>query len=598
MKEVAEASLRFMSHRERIVYQFLVLTRILTSMLDLLGVLAIGYLATSIALFVAAGSDQGRKFQIAGLSIQAANIHTFPLTVTIILVLFIVKATASIYLTKVTAVHLAQIEARAARVIAENVLGKQLKQLRALSREQLFFATSIGASSAFTGLLNNISTIVSEGFLFVLMIATFFVVDPVSTIAVLVYFAIIAIFIHLTTGKKLAQSSQVIVDNSIVANVQLNDVSNAFRELTVLGAKGQFFRRFERARLKSAANIGRQLYLSNMPRYIVETAVLVGVLAFGGIQLLSGNLANAVTTLGIFFTGSMRIMAALLPLQAALVAIRGNIPQAKTAHEFISLEAVLESHSRSHLQTEIGVHLPLPVSVRNVAFSYPESETTAIRDLSFDISPGSIVALIGKSGAGKSTIADLLMGLIKPDRGDINVGDVSPSELIAIRPGAIAYVPQNPGHITGSIEENILLGRSKGPMLERVIEETGLDELVSSLPAGTETQLGQSASSLSGGQMQRLGLARALYSRPSILLVDEGTSALDASSEKDVMDSILSLKGKCTVILIAHRLNTVRMADEIFLVDDGMIVDSGTFEQIVRRNKSVSDAVGLMSMGA
>lgn len=594
MKEVSAASLRFMTRRERVRYSVLVLTRILTSILDLLGVLAIGYLATSIALFVTSGSDPSRTFQISGLAIPAANIQSFPLTVAVILMLFLIKAAGSIQLTKVTAVLLAEIESRAARVIAENVLGDQLGEFKTLTREELLFATSIGASSAFTGTLNNIATIFSEGFLFLVLIATFFVVDPISTFGVLIYFGVVALFIHFTTGKKLAESSQAILQNSIFANVQLNDVSNAFRELTVLGAKNLFFEKFETARLNSAKNIGRQLYLTNMPRYIVETAVLVGVLAFGGIKLLAGDLASAVTTLGIFFTGSMRIMAALLPLQAALVSIRGNIPQAKTAQNFMhsrKLKKIVHHEPESAL---VQIDFPLAVSVSDVDFNYGKTDKAALRDLTFEVPAGSIVAFIGKSGAGKSTIADLLMGLIKPKSGIVRVGDYEPTELINAIPGAIAYVPQNPGQISGTIAENILVGRARGSRFGLVLQETGLDAILSDLPHGAETALGQN-NSLSGGQMQRLGLARAIYSNPKLLLVDEGTSALDATSEKQLMDSILSLRGKCTVILIAHRLNTVQMADTIFLVENGTIVDSGNFQDISRRNPSVAEAVELMA---
>lgn len=592
-----------MRPRERLAFAFLLFVRLLAAFMDLLGVLAIGYLATSIALFVSEGSDPNRVFSFSGLAIPAATIKILPLAVAVILVLFICKAALAIYLTRAMAVLLARVEARAARKIAETVLGDGLDSYRRMSREELLFATSFGASCAFTGLLNNVATIISEGFLFLILITTFFVIDPISTISVLIFFGLLAVIIQWTTGKRLAESSKHILENSIRANITLNDLANSFRELTVLDKKRIFFDKFEAARLASADHIGKQLFLSGMPRHIVETAVLIGVLAFGGLKLLTGELADAVATLGVFFTGSMRIMAAMLPWQAALVAIRGNLPQAQLAQRLLAETGpidIADSNKSSAVQRTEKPARPGEIVFDRVSFRYESEKDEVLKGISFKIPPGSVVAFIGKSGAGKSTIADILLGLIDPSSGSVKIAGLSPKDYAKKYPGALSYVPQSPGMLSGTVADNVAVGELLSPesraRIFDVLAKSNLLESIDGLPLGLETTLGSNSDGLSGGQLQRLGLARALYTNPNILLIDEGTSALDAKSEHEITQSISALRGKTTVILIAHRLNTVQHADIVFLVDEGCLIDQGTFQEIVKKNPSVAEAVNLMSI--
>ncbi len=588
-----------MFKRERAKFIALLILRCLGSFFDLAGVLAVGFLGTSIALFVAKGSDQQRTFNLLGYSVEAANIKTLPLVVCAILVLFILKAASAILLTQQLASLVARIEARAARTVAESILGGQLKEARAFSKEEILFATTIGCSSAFTGLLNNLSTLLAEGFMFVALVATFIIVDPFATLAVLFYFLAIGWLIHLFVGRRMSASSDEIMRNSILSNMALNDLSQAFRELTVLGRKNLFFEKIEAARLSSASNIGRQVYLASMPRYIVETAVLVGVMVFGGFQILQNDLTHSITTVGVFFTGSLRIMAAMLPWQGALISIKQNIPQAQTAQIHFG-RPKLPLVSTHQISIDESYESPPEIVVRNLTYHHPGSSSPSIQDVSLTIPSGSHVAVVGPSGAGKSTLADALMGLIEPTSGSVEINGMAPKQVISLRPGSLSYVPQHPGAVSGTIKANIAIGVPESEIqsdsVSKSLQAAHLDKLITELPLGAETDLGKHNDSLSGGQLQRVGLARALYTNPTFMIMDEATSALDAESEYEITKSLEGLRGKVTVMIVAHRLNTIKNSDLVFLMESGCLVDQGTFNDLVIRNPSLARAVELMDL--
>jgi ATP-binding cassette subfamily C protein len=207
---------------------------------------------------------------------------------------------------------------------------------------------------------------------------------------------------------------------------------------------------------------------------------------------------------------------------------------------------------------------------------------------------------MGPSGAGKSTIADLLCAVLTPTSGTIVRTESSILLEDFSRQGRVSYVPQRPGLVSGTILENVALAESDEEVnREQALEAmklANLADLISDLPDGLDTPLGKLQDGLSGGQMQRLGLARALYTKPGLLVMDEATSALDAESEAEIQKALDAMRGKVTVVLIAHRLNTIQHADKVILVEDGQVRDSGTFKELIARNPSVERVVDLMKV--
>jgi ATP-binding cassette subfamily C protein len=243
---------------------------------------------------------------------------------------------------------------------------------------------------------------------------------------------------------------------------------------------------------------------------------------------------------------------------------------------------------------------PSTVVFENVTFKYPDATIDALSDVSFEIQPGSQVGLIGSSGAGKSTIADLMCGVLAPTSGVIRINTALSRGSGTVANVTVGYVPQRPGMVSGTIAENVALGESpievNRESVMAALEAANLTEIISNLPDGIDTQLGKLQDGLSGGQMQRIGLARALYLQPSLLVMDEATSALDAQSEGEIRKALDAMKGKVTLVIIAHRLNTIQHVDEVFYLENGQVKDSGKFQELVSRNPSIARTVSLMKV--
>jgi ABC-type multidrug transport system fused ATPase/permease subunit len=607
MLKAIKSSLAFMTAKERSKWFLLTGLRALLSILDLAGILAIGFVVTSTAIFLTSGSDPNRVVEFAGLQIPAVNAQTLPWVAAAVLLLFLAKALFSVILTKRAAFFVATVEARSARTIAEIAFGGDLGDARKRSREEMMYAIQGGSPYAFNVLLNAVNSFASEAMLFVVICIGFLFIDPWATLAAVLYFGLIAYVMQYFVGSLMTRAGKIAAEGAVAANTAISDLLSVFRELLVLGKREKYIDAIYRARAAAADSAANQLYLSGMPRYIIEAALLVGVALFVLAQALAGEIVKSAATIGVFLSGGFRLTAALLPLQNALLTINVALPSARTAHEILEL-ARSQAIRPEELTSPAGNFFALPrsadsnnpigVEFRSVSFVYPAKDQPALRNASFVIAPGTQVALMGPSGAGKSTIADLLCSVLTPTSGVIVRTDskLTPAHLFG--DGRVSYVPQRPGLVSGTILENVALAEEESNVDRNqamaALRLANLDDLIAGLPDGLDTPLGKLQDGLSGGQMQRLGLARALYTTPGLLVMDEATSALDAESEARIQKALDSMRGKVTVVLIAHRLNTIQHADKVILVEDGDVKDSGTFKELVARNPSVERVVDLM----
>ena len=607
MLTAIKASLAFMTPKERSRWYFLTGLRALLSILDLVGILAIGFVVTSTAIFLTSGSDPNRVVEFAGLQIPAVNAQTLPWVSAAVLLLFLAKALFSVILTKRAAFFVATVEARSARTIAEIAFGGDLGAARKRSREEMMYAIQGGSPSAFNVLLNAVNSLATETMLFVVICLGFLFIDPWATLGAVLYFGLIAFVMQYFVGSLMTKAGQIATEGAVAANTAISDLLSVFRELLVFGKRDKYIDGIYRARAAAADSAANTYYLSGMPRYIIEAALLVGVALFVLAQALTGDIVKSAATIGVFLSGGFRLTAALLPLQNSLLTINAIIPSARTAHEILELSERPAPSATLKAAAQITVNtvpeaatssVAIGVELLDVCFSYPDAEKPALRNASFKIQPGSQVALMGPSGAGKSTIADLLCAVLTPTSGTVVLTDTATGS--ANTPGIrrVSYVPQRPGLVSGTILDNVALGENRDQVSRKqaleALELANLGGLIAELPDGLDTPLGKLQDGLSGGQMQRLGLARALYTKPGLLIMDEATSALDAESEAEIQKALNAMRGKVTVVLIAHRLNTIQHADKVILVEDGRVQDSGTFKELIARNPSVERVVDLM----
>ena len=602
MLETVKTSLRLLTPRQRLGYVLILATRVFVNFLDIAGVAAVGLLgAAGASGFL--GDPQASLF---GITIDIRTPGVLLTVMGAVAGFFLLKAALSVFLIRTTAFFLANIEIKNATEIAQFLFTGGLSELRQYSKSEVQFAVTGSTNITFSGVLGSAGMLVTESALLLFMFGLFVIVDPFAAIAITIYFLIVIGIFQLLSSARIRQSGKDFAEGSVdVTQVSL-DMFEAFKEISVLMKQFFFLNRFTVARRLYAYGDAQSRFLMAIPRHFVETALALGALAFVAWQLSRGEVTDGLVTAGVFLAGGVRMMAALLPLQNAVLALKNQVEQAKISQEILQksrtskelIAAVLESSKDSMLayqESDKGVR----VDLSGVTFTHPGSDKPAVRNVSFAIEPGSYVAMVGPSGAGKTTLADLILGLNSPQQGTVTVDGASARQLRESRPGLMAYVPQRPGLVSGTLVENIALGLPKDAIdYDRVtsaLQKARLEEFVLGLPDGVHTRLGKNVDSLSGGQVQRLGLARALYTNPKLIVLDEATSALDAEAEASISESIRNIGDDTTVIVIAHRLSTVQRADVVHVIDNGELLASGTFKHLRKTVPMIQEYVRLMS---
>ena len=591
-----------LSQRQKTALALLALARVLANGLDILGIAMIGAVGA-----LALGSAVSIPF------LDQLDIETDTLLVGILLAagaIFVVKTVLGIALNRTTMLYLAKIETLFAVQVAEFIFSGSFAKLRKQSQPEIEWAILRSTQKAFTGILATAIGFIAEASLAVLIFGFLFFTDWTLAIAATLYFAVILAVFQLYSQRTLTTLGKGFAEGSVSVNESIANLTSAFKEITVLAKTAVFLASLAESRAKVARSDAINTYLSVVPRLIVELGLIAGAIGFVAFQYARGDGLSSLVIFGVFLMASLRMMSALLPLQRAFQFLRFEAPVAEAAQDFLwelnksrddkVTEAVDPAPLRNPATTE-DLRQGIDVEIDSVSFDYADTEepTVVLRNISLSVEAGSTVALIGPSGAGKSTLVDLVLGLNEPTTGKIRCSGMSPVALRILSPGSISYVPQKPGLVSGTIEQNIALGVPIDEIDEvalwDAITAAKLTELVASLPDGVKSSLGKQSDSLSGGQIQRLGLARALYTRPRLLVLDEATSALDAETEAAISESLALLKGHTTLIVVAHRLSTVQRADAIHVLDEGRIIASGTFQELRKGSPLVKKYVRLMS---
>jgi ABC-type multidrug transport system fused ATPase/permease subunit len=361
----------------------------------------------------------------------------------------------------------------------------------------------------------------------------------------------------------------------------------SYRFLTVSGKKDYFSKKIEKLRTEHGELAGETAFMPYISKYVIETAVVLGSLLLAASQFILQDATHAVATLSIFMAAGSRIAPAALRIQQGGLVIKNNLGVCEPTLEFLeylSLDTLKENDAKENPRNFEHKDFKPSVAVSKVRFQYPGSSKPAVEGISFEIVEGSITSIVGASGSGKSTLADLILGILEPDLGEILVSGKPTSVSLHEWPGATAYVPQEVVLVSGTIRENVAMGFDSKLVHDsdvlKALSLAQLQDFVQSLPQGIETVIGERGTRLSGGQKQRLGIARALFTQPKLIVLDEATSSLDGSTEADISGAIQNLRGSVTVVMIAHRLSTVKASDQLLYLSEGHLVAKGTFKEI------------------
>ena len=608
MRETIRTTWSFLTVRQRIIYGLIMAGRFLTNVFDLVGIAAIGLLVMAVASgeiefelgnFYTFRVEETPPPFIAGLVVLAA-------------VAFLIKAIFNLLLGLVSVRYLAGIEVRASRRIADHLMSGSLGELRRYSQGDIQYAVNSSTSAMYSGIMVAVSNIVTEFSLMLMILGAFVLVNPVAALIVSVYFTIMIVVTQWIIGNKLKQIGRDVNQGTIAATSAILDSVASFREVSVLKKQPFFLRRFSDARWLLARTKATQVILRNVPRLFIEQGLMLGVLGFVSWQIFSNDTVTGLASIGVFVVGSIRIMGAVMPIQNSYSGLKTTVVKAEMAQD-LQREIFEQRAERRGLQKALQSAAPLEgydaegggpieglsVEMKDVEFTYPDADEPVVTNINLTAEPGGFIAFVGPSGAGKTTLADLVLGLNMPQKGTVLIGGRNPLEIREKHPGLISYVPQKPGMVSGTIAQNIALGIPDEKVDEEWVWEclrlAALDEVVHALPGGIHASLGKQSDQLSGGQLQRLGLARALYPKPRLIILDEATSALDAGSEAAVSKNIRELGNAVTLIVIAHRLSTIQHADTVYVVDGGKIIASGPFKTLRKTVPMIEEYVRLMS---
>ncbi|MBX3193983.1 MAG: ABC transporter ATP-binding protein [Microbacteriaceae bacterium] len=427
------------------------------------------------------------------------------------------------------------------------------------------------------GLLGEFST-------FVIVLAVLAIAQPILAGVAFAYLLVIGIFLYYwVTGRSRANGR--INQQHSVRNVRLiTEMIAALKEVSLRNKLDEIavvIQKNRRITTRARANIQ---FFAQIPRYVLESAIIGGVVVVGATGFLTGGGINGMlTAVAIFGLAGFRLAPSLMRFQNVVSQVSATQPAAEAVMEEIRAVEHASRHLAERSSQPLAEH-PRELRFEGVSFRYADDAPEAVRELDLTIPIGSRVAFAGSSGAGKSTIIDLVLGLIEPTTGRVSIDGTDLKDLTKSWRDRVGYVPQEVALFDATIAQNVALSWTDDFDRERVrdaLRQAQLLDIVEAREGGIDSAVGERGLALSGGQRQRLGIARALYTQPLVLVMDEATSALDTATEAAVGKAIRKLHGKITLISVAHRLATIRDADQIYFMSEGRVAASGTFEELV-----------------
>ncbi len=436
--------------------------------------------------------------------------------------------------------------------------------------------------------------LISQSIIVIFILTVLLIVDVVLALTIFFVLGIIYLIIFTLMSSKLKKLGKVNIKANEERFTAVVEAFGATKEVKLGGLEKEYVSRFSTPAIYYGKNTATVGIISQLPRYLIEG------MGFGGMLIIilylisaNGSFASIIPILTLYAFAGYRLLPAIQQIYASLTALRFTGPAINILYSDLKkLEGI-----DTNLIQDNDLSFNKEILLNNLVYNYPNTSEPALKDINLRILVNERVGIVGPTGCGKTTIVDLILGLLEPKEGNLIVDE----KIINISnrrkwQSMIGYVPQTIYLADQSISQNIAFGEDIKKINQKEVEAAAkaakLHDFISNeLPMGYSTKVGERGVRLSGGQRQRIGIARALYRQPKLLIMDEATSALDNLTEQAVMDAINNLEKNITVILIAHRLNTVSECDKIFLMDKGKVISSGNFKELISNNKYFKEMV-------
>ena len=573
------------SDRRKVIW--VILLQIAFGFFDLLGVMLIGVIGALAITGVSSGKPGDRVstflelvgLQDSPLQVQVASIGL------VAAALLISKTLFSIYFSRRVLFFLSRRGAAVSARMVAKLLRQSLITVQSRSLQTSLYAVTHGVTLMTVGVLGVFVSLVSDLSLLLVLLAGLFVVDSAMALGTLIAFSAIAFSLWRLMHVRVKNLGLKTADISVESSETVFEVLMAYREATVRNRKGFYARLIGRQRLQLANLQAEMSFMPNISKYVIEIAVVISAVAIAGFQFMINDASRAVAILSIFLAATTRIAPAVLRVQQGAVSMKGTIAAAQPTLDLLRELGWEKDEVETWKEPDFKYEGFVPkVQLNKVSFRYPSRDLDVVSGVSLVIPEGSFVGFVGSSGAGKTTLIDLMLGVLEPKSGEVLISGYSPKEAVKLFPGAISYIPQDVVVVNGSIRKNVTLGFEEGSISDEYIwsalKIAHLDEFVENLPEKLDSSVGDRGTKLSGGQRQRLGIARAMVTRPKLLVLDEATSAMDGELELNIGEAIQDMRGQVTIIMIAHRLSTIRSCDAIFHLSEGELIGRGSFEEL------------------
>ena len=427
------------------------------------------------------------------------------------------------------------------------------------------------------------------------MSISIFIFDPIVAIVGVVIFALSYSSIFKLVSLTLLKNGRSISEMYEKRYRLMNEGFGGIKDVLLLGRHSDFIDRFYKTGVVFAYSQGVNNALGHAPRYFME------LIAFGSMIALvlylftsyDADLSSILPILSVYAIAGMKLLPAFQGIYNSFASIRASTGAYEAIHKDLTDSSEIKpvtKKSKTSKKEKSYLNPKEEVSLENVSFRYPGKEELVLDQMNISIPVKKVIGIVGPSGSGKSTLVDILLGLIEPQKGFLKIDNkIINTQNRRSWQNSIGFVAQAIFLSEGTIAENVAFGLSKNQInlknVENALKLANLEEFVKDLKNGVHTKVGERGVQLSGGQRQRIGIARALYHKAEVLVFDEATSSLDGITEKMIMQAVHKFSDKKTIIMIAHRLKTVEKCDQIFFIDEGKVVDQGTFQELIEKNK-------------
>lgn len=574
---------------------------LLLGLLDLFGVALIGVLG-SLAVNGIRGSEQGDRVSIV---LRIFHIENLDLRIQVALVaitallLLLVRTGASVYLTRKTLHYLGRQGAGISANLFSKFMNSDLSVRNRRTSQETIFGLTTGITTSVLNIVGSLVTIFSDISLALILIIAVTVINPLTGLLTVFIFGGLAVFLFFVMKRKMTYLGFQEIDRAVKSHSTILGALNLFHEIHVRNLESNFTTKVFAERKKLAEISAERLFLPNISKYVFESALLVGTVVISAAQFITQDAPRAVAVMAVFLVAGSRIAPAMLRAQQASITIKSSLAG---LHPLANLISDLRHGAKNKIdETQLSYYrFENTITFKNVTFKFDDRDFKILDDVNYASAGPKTIAIVGNSGAGKTTFVDLLLGLRQPTVGKIEISGLDPNSAIKLWPGKIGYVPQETTILNASVAQNITLDLESESFnesnMEHALRAANLEEWANQLPSGLFSKLNEDGSDLSGGQRQRIGIARALYSRPELLILDEATSSLDPISESEITESIVKISKEACVIIIAHRLSSIRGVDEIIYLKGGQIAARGTFDELRRDFKDFEKQAQAMGL--